>query len=61
MTDKTPQETSAEFAAMMLGGTVNDGPVDPDSALGRLRAHVEKHGKGELTRENLRRAKKGEL
>jgi hypothetical protein len=61
MTDRTPQEISAEFAAMMLGGRVSDEAPPPDSPLGRLRAYVAEHGEETLTPELVRKAREGEL
>ncbi|WP_017570158.1 hypothetical protein [Nocardiopsis halotolerans] len=61
MTDRTPQEITAEFAAMMLGGTVSHDPPNPDSPLGRMMAYVEEHGEDAITPETVRKFRDGEL
>lgn len=61
MTDKTPQEIGAEFAAMMLGGTVSYDPPPVDSPLGRLMAYAEQHGEDAVTPEDVQRAREGKL
>ncbi|GAA3985351.1 hypothetical protein GCM10022630_32070 [Thermobifida alba] len=61
MADRTSQEISAEFAAIMLGGRVSDKPPPPDSTLGRLRAYAAEHGEETLTPELVRKAREGEL
>ncbi|MFD6952960.1 MULTISPECIES: PCP reductase family protein [unclassified Nocardiopsis] len=61
MNGKTPQEISAEFAAMMLGGTVSYDPPPADSPLGRLEAYAEEHGEDAVTPEIVRLAREGKL
>ncbi|WP_241480262.1 hypothetical protein [Nocardiopsis halotolerans] len=54
-----PQEVGARFGAMILGGELSEGPPDPDSPLGRLRAWSDEHGSDRLTPDHVRAAIEG--
>ncbi|MEU1211971.1 hypothetical protein ACFYSH_25560 [Streptomyces sp. NPDC005791] len=54
-----PQQVGIAFAEIALGVTVSDGPPDPSSPLGRVRAFTEKYGEDALRPEHFTAAREG--
>ncbi|MET9439243.1 hypothetical protein [Streptomyces sp. NPDC006610] len=54
-----PREVGAAFGAMMLGGTVSEGPPPPDSPLGRVMAFAAEYGEDAVRPEHIAAAGEG--
>jgi hypothetical protein len=54
-----PQQVGIAFAQTVFGFTVSEGPPDPSSPLGRVRAFTEKYGEEALRPEHFTAAREG--
>ncbi|MFE2335059.1 hypothetical protein [Streptomyces coelicoflavus] len=54
-----PQQVGAAFGAMILGGVLEEGPPDPESPLGRVRAFTAQYGEEALRPDHFDAAREG--
>ncbi|MGP3974410.1 hypothetical protein ACTWQF_10460 [Streptomyces sp. 8N114] len=57
--DRDPQKLGEEFAQLVTGTVVEEGPAPADSPLGRIEQFAAEHGEDALTPEHFAAARDG--
>jgi hypothetical protein len=57
--DRSAQEAGEEFAQIVTGTQIVDGPAPADTPLGRIQAYAAEHGDDALTPEHFAAAREG--